>query len=94
MCVAYVLLRRLDPRFWCFTKKQLIALRDEVDAYWKAKHIKNLCQDQFPYPQEMFDDPNLGPNLYQVIVHACRHRTLCTHEKSCMVQLSRPRMYA
>ena len=68
--VLHVLVCRLDPLFWCVTKKQLVHLWGESRSYWEAKFIKNDFQDQFPYPQEMFDDPNLGPNLYQVIVYA------------------------
>ena len=69
---------RLDRRFWCFDKKQLEQLQDEVYAYWSAKKIKNGCQEEFPYPQEIFDDPKLGPNIYQVMARLqgpawCRH---------------------
>ena len=80
---------RLDARFWCFTKKQLVQLEGEVRSYWEAKFIKNIFQEQFPYPQEIFDDPTMGPNIYQVIVcvRTVRSYDACaTVTHTCMLQ--------
>ena len=50
-------------------------------SYWKAKFIKNHFQEQFPYPEENFNDPELGPNIYQVIAHACKVSHVCAHAR-------------
>ena len=53
------------------TKRQLVELLAELCDAVRIGLIENIFQDLFPYPQEKFDDPKLGPNLYQVIVHTC-----------------------
>ena len=61
----------LPPSYWGVSKEQLLAFRSEVeDAVARGRTgadglvLRNT--GRFPYPQERFDDPVVGPNMYQV----------------------------
>ena len=61
----------LPPSYWGVSKEQLLAFRSEVeDAVARGRTgadglvLRNT--GRFPYPQERFDDPTVGPNMYQV----------------------------
>ena len=79
---------RLDPWFWCVTKKQFVELECEVRDGVRLGLITNDFQELYPWPQEIFDNPTLGPNIHQVIAHASKVPFvvvfLCSHMHACM----------
>ena len=64
----------LDPIRWCVNKAQLQEFDAQVRQAFYWKEICNETPPNLPaYPQHIFDNPELGPNIHQAYMHMDSH---------------------